>query len=113
MAASINQAQFDELKDLLGDEFTQMVEQYIQDSRGKLDAVQAAYQAQDNQKGYEAIHSLKGASANLGAAVLPGLCLQLQNECRAGRISEADVLIQTIEQAWEQLTQDLRVALAS
>lgn len=111
MPDPINQAQFAELKDLLGNEFTEMVQLYVNDSRKRLDMVQQAFSQANNQLGYEAIHSLKGASANVGASVLPELCLRLQNECRAGRIAQSDVLIHTIEEESVRLNQALLAAL--
>jgi HPt (histidine-containing phosphotransfer) domain-containing protein len=96
MQAPVNQAQFQELRELLDDEFDSLIQSYLTDSQLRMQRVMTAFDQNDNTLGYESIHSLKGASANLGASRLAELCLKLQMECKAGRIRNADVLIQSI-----------------
>lgn len=104
MQVSINLAQLQELRELLDDEFDSLIQAYIVDSQIRLNSVQYAYEQNDNSKGYEAIHSLKGASANIGAIRLAELCLKLQMECKAGRISSNDLLIQMIHEEQQQIS---------
>ncbi|MEC7118748.1 MAG: Hpt domain-containing protein [Pseudomonadota bacterium] len=98
MQAPINQSQLQELRELLDDEFDSLLHTYLIDSQKRLQYVQDAFEQRDNSKGYEAAHSLKGASANLGAGRLAELCLKLQTECKSGRISDAELLIQMIQE---------------
>jgi histidine phosphotransfer protein HptB len=98
MQAPINQAQLQELRELLDDEFDTLIESYIADSKIRLKAVQHAFDHNDNAAGYEAIHSLKGASANIGATRLADMCLKLQMECKANRISSNELLIQMVQE---------------
>lgn len=98
MQALINQAQLQELRELLDDEFEQLIESYIADSMTRIKAVKSAFEQRDNTRGYEAVHSLKGASANIGASRLAEMCLKLQTECKANRISQNELLIQMIEE---------------
>ena len=108
MQAPVNQAQFQELRELLDDEFDSLIQSYLSDSKMRMQHVMTAYDHSDNTQGYEAIHSLKGASANLGASRLAELCLKLQMECKAGRIRSADVLIQTIAEEVLRVSQYLQ-----
>ncbi len=111
MQSPINQAQFQELRELLDEEFDSLIMAYLNDSRIRMQTVLTAYEQNDNSKGYEAIHSLKGASANLGATTLAEHCLKLQMECKAGRLRNSDVLIQTIQEELNRVNEYLNTHL--
>lgn len=98
MQTPINPSQLQELRELLDEEFDSLLRSYLVDSQTRLQAIQAAFEHRDSSKGYEAVHSLKGASANLGAVHLAELCLKLQIECKAGRIHDAELLIQMVQE---------------
>lgn len=94
----INTAQFQELKDLLEEDFVDLINTYIKDSEIRLTEMQTAYDTNDNRKGFEAAHSLKGASSNLGATGLTELCYELQEVCRNNAVTEHLDLINKIKQ---------------
>lgn len=98
MQTPINPSQLQELRELLDEEFDSLLRSYLVDSQTRLQAIQTAFEHRDSSKGYEAVHSLKGASANLGAVHLAELCLKLQIECKAGRIHDAELLIQMVQE---------------
>ncbi len=107
MHTPIKPSQLQELRELLDDEFDSLLRSYLVDSQTRLDAIQAAFDHRDHTKGYEAVHALKGASANLGAVHLAELCLKLQNECKAARIHEAELLIQMVQEEQNRVSQYL------
>lgn len=107
MHTPINPSQLQELRELLDEEFGSLLRSYLLDSQTRLNAIQTAFDHRDNSKGYEAVHSLKGASANLGAVHLAELCLKLQVECKAGRIRDAELLIQMIQEEQNRVSQYL------
>lgn len=92
----ISLAQFEELRELLEEDFNELIHTYIEDSQKRLTEMQSAFEQNDNLLGFEAAHSLKGASANLGAIYLDKLCYQLQEICRANQIKAHADLINVI-----------------
>jgi len=111
MHTPINPSQLQELRELLDEEFDSLLRSYLVDSQTRLKAIQTAFDHRDNSKGYEAVHSLKGASANLGAVHLAELCLKLQIECKAGRIHDAELLIQMVQEEQNRVSQYLHEQL--
>ena len=92
----ISIAQFDDLKALLAEDFVALMNTYITDSEQRLLEMATAFHAADNRAGFEAAHSLKGASSNLGAEPLTTLCDELQEHCSAGHIMQQGDLIAAI-----------------
>ncbi len=92
----INIAQFEELRDLLEEDFNDLIQTYINDSEIRLSELENAYTNNDNRLGFEAAHSLKGASSNLGASTLSELCYQLQEVCRNTQIQQHRELVDKV-----------------
>lgn len=104
----ISVAQFEELKDLLEDDFMDLIQTYIVDSEHRLNEMQTAFEQDDNRLGFEAAHSLKGASSNLGATSLTELCYQLQEICRNNKIQEHESLIHDIKRESAIVNEQIR-----
>lgn len=96
MPSHINTAQFQELRDLLEDDFNDLIHTYMNDSEIRLNELNTAVTTNDARLGYEAAHSLKGASSNLGANQLSELCYQLQEVCRDNKLLENTQLVEEV-----------------
>ena len=108
----INHEQFEEMRDLLEEDFADLVQTYITDSQKRIDGLRVAQVAGDNANGFEAAHALKGASANLGATQLIALSGQLQEACRAHQISHSATLIEHLSEALQHVEQQIYQRLA-
>lgn len=95
----INDEQFEDMRDLLDDDFNDLVQTFIADSKKRLTVLQDAFANHDNAAGFEAAHAMKGASANLGAELLMRLSAQLQEACRNQDLSNQKSALQHLEQA--------------
>lgn len=91
----------DELRDVMGDQFAVLCERYTTDARQRIEAMRAAVTAQDGDTLRAQAHSLKGASANLGAAVLADACLAMEQLAKAGDWRGIDVHLPRLEQVWQ------------
>lgn len=107
----INHEQFEEMRDLLEEDFAGLIQVYITDSEQRVAALRNAQQTNDNVNGYEIAHALKGASANLGTTQLVKLSSQLQTICREHRISEQLKLIENISTALQRAKQEIHQRL--
>lgn len=99
----INIAQFEELQALLDEDFIDLIKNYISDSEVRIQEMQTALDNDDNRAGFEAAHSLKGASANFGATTLTELCYQLQEACRENTIQDHQQLVSDIASQSKQV----------
>lgn len=107
----INGEQFEEMRELLEEDFDSLIQTYISDSQRRIAAMRIAQATNDNANGFEAAHALKGASAHLGATHLLTLSGQLQEACRDQQISEQSVLIEQIALALQHTEQEINQRL--
>ncbi|MBE0406460.1 Hpt domain-containing protein [Psychrobacter sp. AOP22-C1-22] len=107
----INDEQFEDMRDLLEEDFVDLIQVYITDCHERITKLRIAQQENDNANGFELAHALKGASANLGTTQLVSLSSQLQERCREQRISEQAPLIEDIAIALDHAEQDINQRL--
>lgn len=72
------------------DFFSDLIDQFMDDTRTLLDTMRAAIAADDATTMERRAHTLKASSANVGALGMSELCLVLQEMGRAGRTDGAD-----------------------
>ena len=107
----INHEQFEDMRDLLEEDFADLIQVYITDSQQRVSALRVAQHENDNANGFEVAHALKGASANLGTTQLMNLSSQLQERCRERLISEQAALIENIAVALQRAEQEINLRL--
>ena len=107
----VNTEQFEDMRDLLEEDFADLVQVYFTDAQQRIIKLRQAQQEADNANGFELAHALKGASANLGTTQLMNLSSQLQELCREQRISDSTQLIEDIATALDSAEQDINQRL--
>ncbi|MEZ7501403.1 Hpt domain-containing protein [Psychrobacter sp. Arc29] len=107
----INHEQFEDMRDLLEEDFVELIQVYLNDSQKRVATLRIAQQEDDNANGFETAHALKGASANLGTTQLVRLSSRLQEHCRERRISEQADLIEEIAAALQRAEQEINQRL--
>ena len=108
----IDDAQWQEMQDLLEDDFTTLINQFILDAKQKVKQIRTAHTQGDNTTGLQVAHSLKGASINLGAQTLSQHCHTMQEICYACMIADAHNVLSDIEQALNSVIQEIHQRLA-
>ena len=71
--------QVEELRDVLEDEFSAVIEAYLRDAERKVECVVAAADTQDAEALRHAAHSLKGSCRNVGARQLAESCQAIES----------------------------------
>ncbi|MGM8885338.1 Hpt domain-containing protein [Psychrobacter sp. 1U2] len=107
----IDDAQFEEMRDLLEEDFVDLVQTFIDDSKQRIILMQAAQANNDNANGFEFAHALKGASATLGATQLTELSEHLEVACRQQQISSQTDLIMRLSAALLDVEQEINQRL--
>lgn len=110
-AEIINTEQFEDMRDLLEEDFVDLIQVYFNDGHHRITKLRQAQQEEDNANGFELAHALKGASLNLGATQVSYLSSQLQELCRERLISKQAQLIEDIAVALQYAEQDINQRL--
>ena len=107
----INDEQFDDMRNLLEEDFVDLIQVFFTDSHERIVKLRRAQQEDDNANGYELAHALKGASANLGATQLTRLSSQLQEACRERLIGDQAGLVEDVAVALQRVEQEIKQRL--
>ena len=107
MTPHIDTEQLAELKEVLEDEFSVLIDTYLTDAKLRLNLIKNGIATQDYEAVRLAAHSLKGASANLGALVLAQICEKLEHDCKVGEYENCNTQQSNIKQELYQVEQVL------
>lgn len=111
MTPHIDTEQLAELKEVLEDEFGVLISTYLTDAKFRLQLIQNGINSQDYEAVRLAAHSLKGASANLGAVILAQLCEKLEHDCKVGSHSNNSFFVSAIEEELNIVIVELQKSL--
>ena len=102
-----------DLLEVMGDEFTDLVRVYLEDTPKSIALLEKAAATADNQGLIAPAHSLKSTSANLGALSLAELAKRLEHGARAGDLgSEAPTLVTELSRTFARVHAELQTLLA-
>lgn len=103
----INMNEILELKDVMEDAFGELVNAYVEDSETKLQGLHIALENKDIKKIAQLGHSLKGASANIGARPLSAIFCKIEDQGRAGEWTGVDTFINEAQQEFNAVKVEL------
>ncbi len=89
------------------DEFLEIVDLFVEKSGSDLDEMQAALNEGDGQKVLSAVHSIKGASINVGLRDLYEIARQTEVEARKNNLLVVSKKILLIREMLQQIAQIL------
>ena len=96
-----------ELKELLEDEFPELISTFIRDSQQRLEVLVLAIQAEDASNARMSAHSLKGSSSNIGIAQFARLCHEMEEAAEASKLdhcrTQLPALLSEAQWVFEQL----------
>ncbi len=97
-----------ELKDVMGDDFSVLVDSFIRDGQQRLQALQQALSARDRETLRAQAHSFKGSSSNLGALQVCALCLAMETQAVEGDLNQAPEILEALQTAFDKASEALR-----
>ena len=80
----VDTAALDELKEALGEDLAEIVDQFLLQLDGMVRAVEAALEADNPSDAAAHAHALKGTAANLGATALAGVSAEIEHLAKIG-----------------------------
>ncbi len=93
----IDQAAFDTLKDIMEEEFNDLIESYLEDAPKLLDDIKQSARDADLEVLILAAHTLKSSSSNIGGAALADLALSIEILGKENNLTEASELIPELQ----------------
>lgn len=114
---AVDNAKFDEFVATIGGDFDlvgEIVETYIREAAGQLNAIDSSISLPDVQTLYRASHSLKSSSAQLGVMALSNVSAQIEAIARDGSIDGVSELATQAREEYDRAKRELeRKLLAS
>jgi hypothetical protein len=114
-SGTLDEARIATLRDLDGGDGTllgMLVDEYDRDTRIQIDRLHAALAEGDPHTVERCAHTVKGASANIGAMRLADLCRELESLGRAGALGEAPAILDRVETEFDKVRHALGVVVA-
>jgi len=103
MTNSINLTILDELKVLMEDDFSFLIETYINDSDERIRALEDSISSCNSEQIREIAHSFKGSSANLGAQPLADKCFKLELMGRESSLSGVEDAFSELKAEYQEV----------
>lgn len=103
MADHFDLESFEMLKDVMEDEFDELLTVYVKDSDQRLPTLHQALHESDATQLRELAHSFKGSSSNISAAPLAELCCQVEQAARDEQLHDLDVVLSQIDVEYAQV----------
>jgi len=108
----INAQIVNDLMDMMGAEFADLVRVYLEDSPKALSILERSAAANDLDGLIAPAHSLKSTSANLGALMLADMAKRIEHGARSGTIGEPVLLVAQLTHEFQRVSTHLRQLLA-
>ena len=105
----LDMEQLNELKEVLEDEFQILINTYLTDAQLRLKLIEEGLDIKNYEQVRLAAHSLKGASANIGALILAQLCEQLEHDCKLQKYSDLDTLVISVSEELSIINKELLI----
>ena len=104
----INQATFDELKQMSGTDFiNELIDTFLEDSPKLIEEMGSALKANNVDSFRRAAHSLKSNAATFGANELSALAKELEMLGKENKINETGDRLRALEEAYESVRREL------
>ncbi|TDR42499.1 Hpt sensor hybrid histidine kinase [Tahibacter aquaticus] len=106
--AALDQEIVRDLLDVMGEEFTELVGVYLEDTPKNLALLESAAARNDPSGLIAPSHSLKSTSANLGAMTLAEIAKRIEHEARAGTLVNPANLVRELVREYGRVSAELR-----
>lgn len=111
--AAIDLRVANDLIDLMGSDFADLVRVYLEDTPKNMTALERAAQSNDIDALIAPAHSMKSTSANLGALLLSDMSKRIEQGARSGGLSDPVLLVAQLQNEFLRVSAQLRQMIVS
>jgi len=108
MSHTINQEKFNELKSIMGEMFTTLIDTFIDDTEKNLNELRNGLSNNNVDEVHRLAHSLKSTSANIGAEQLSAVAKKFELEAKEGNLTHAKERINELEELYAVVKQEIK-----
>lgn len=101
------------LRELGEDVLKELVDLYLEDAPKQISSIELSLKQMDSEGLRRSAHSLKGASANLGANDLAALCLKMETQGKLKDFSGTEQLLNDINACLKKTSVEMKKLLVS
>jgi len=106
---TIDQATFDELKQMSGADFiNELIDTFLEDAPKIIDELKSALKANNADSFRRAAHSMKSNAATFGASQLAALAKELEMLGKENKLHETGDWLRALEEAYESASLELK-----
>ena len=106
---AIDRSVYENLRELMGDEFTDLLQAYKEDTIEFTKALRDACDSADHAALQVPAHSMKSSSANIGAMHLSALAKKLEEQVRSDTLKDIEQQVSDIEKEFERVVAELKL----
>lgn len=110
-ASVIDYEKLNTMRELLGDDFESLIHAFLDSATSIIELLPAAVANQDSKEAERLVHSLKSASANVGATTLSSLAYSAENTIRNHGLNEFASFPNRIKVEYEYVHAELKKEL--
>ncbi len=100
---SLDMQVLDELRTVLGDDFGELIDDFLCDTKSRIEEMEAAVAKEDAKTIRWVAHSLKGSSSNIGATALSDESHCLEKMARSGNLIGIDGALHSLTKEFERV----------
>lgn len=105
----LNQTAFSDLREIMEEEFSPLLELYIKDSDSRIEELTLHIEAADYESLRQTVHSFKGASSNICAVELSQQAQKIEDAVREQRINSLSVAIDALKTEYLSVREELMI----
>jgi HPt (histidine-containing phosphotransfer) domain-containing protein len=105
----IDNATFDELKQMSGDDFiNELIDTFLEDAPKMIAEIKSAFASNNVESFRRAAHSMKSNAATFGAIQLSALAKELEMLGKENKLNETGDKLKTLDEAYESVRDELK-----
>jgi len=107
----LNQTAFSDLREIMEEEFSPLLELYIKDSDSRIEELTLHLEAADYESLRQTVHSFKGASSNICAVELSQQAQKIEDAVKEQRTDGLSVAIDALKTEYLSVREELMIAI--
>ena len=101
--AHVDENALNELKNIMGDDFSLLIDTFLNDSVSRIQAIGEAISTNDAEGLRTSAHSFKGSALNISAGLLTEHCKKLEDMGREGQLAGASDIFEAVKVEFENV----------
>ncbi|MCR9278831.1 MAG: Hpt domain-containing protein [Pseudomonadaceae bacterium] len=108
MTTHLDETLICELRELMEDDFTVLLDAYLAEAPIQRAAIETAFEESDPEALRRTAHSLKGSSANIGATQLAQICHKIEESAHGADADQLAMLLSGLASEFDVVGEEIR-----